>query len=88
MPDDNIDESLIIDAIQKAAAGPKEISSDAGQVTQYSLMDLIEAHKYLLTTKNAGQTNRASGLRFAQLIPGGTVQRGYRTDTGRNCWWR
>lgn len=76
MPDNTtIDSESILEIIQTAADGPAEVSSDAGTVKQFALTDLIAAHKYLSQVQASDQTNPSSGLRFAQLIPGGTVQR-------------
>ena len=72
----SIDSESIIEVLQTAASGPESVSTDAGTVKQFSLADIIAAHKYLSQVEAAQQTNRGTGLRFAQLIPGGTVQRG------------
>jgi hypothetical protein len=83
MPDDTITAELLLAALQQAASGPEEIQTDAGRVKQFSLADLVAAHKYVSAAQVSNQTNAASGLRFAQLIPGGTVQRGSR---GGRSW--
>jgi hypothetical protein len=57
---------------------PRRSQTDAGTVRQFSLADLINAHKYVSAAQVSNQTTAASGLRFAQLIPGGTVQRSNR----------
>lgn len=84
MPDDTtiIDSESLLEVIQTAASGPEEVTTDAGTVRQYSLADLIAAHKYLAAAQVADQQPRVSGLRFSQLIPGGTVQRYYRRGPG------
>jgi len=77
MPDSTIDSESILEVLQNAASGPESVSTDAGTVKQFSLADVIAAHKYLSQIEASQQTNRTSGLRFAQLLPGGTVQRGW-----------
>ncbi len=75
MPDSTTESDDLLQILQTAASGPEEVQTDAGRVKQFSLADIIAAHKYIKTVDAAEQTNRTSGLRFAQLIPPGTVQR-------------
>ncbi|MFO0892430.1 MAG: hypothetical protein U0790_25225 [Isosphaeraceae bacterium] len=70
-----IDSESVLQTIQTASEGPAEVSSDAGSAKQFSLTELIAAHRYLAATQAAAATIRRSGLRFARLIPPGTVQR-------------
>jgi len=60
-------ESVIADA----AAGPRRVKGDAGEVEQQPLPDLIAADKYLHQRDAAGK--KTSGVRFAKLVPPGTV---------------
>jgi hypothetical protein len=76
MPDP-VDSDAILAALQEAASGPESASSDAGSVKQYSLADLLAAHKYLAAVAASQQANKTSGLRFGQILPGGSVQRGW-----------
>ena len=78
MPDSITESDDLLQILQTAASGPEEVQTDAGRVKQFSLADLIAAHRYLKTTEAAEQTNRVSGLRFSLFIPGGTVQRNSR----------
>ena len=80
MPDDTtvIDSESILEVLQTAASGPESVTTDAGSVRQFSLADLIAAHKYLASVQASQQQPRGTGLRFAQLVPDGTVQRSYR----------
>jgi hypothetical protein len=64
MTDENIE-----DAIEENARGPKSASGDAGQVSQHSLKDQIEADRYLASRK-AGQHPLRS-LRFTKISPPG-----------------
>jgi hypothetical protein len=75
MPDP-IDAESILEVLVTAASGPESVTTDAGSVRQFSLADIIAAHKYLSSVQASQQQPRTSGLRFSQLIPGGTVQRG------------
>ena len=88
MPDSITESDDLLQILQTAASGPEEVQTDAGRVKQFSLADLIAAHKYLSSVQASQQTPRASGLRFAQLIPPGTVQRGrsYLTPGGWYPW--
>lgn len=58
-------------ALAAAAAGPAEVSGDAGSVRQHSLPDLIAADRYLLAKDAA--LNRRRGLRFNRLVPPGAA---------------
>jgi hypothetical protein len=80
MPDDTtiIDSESILEVLQTAASGPEEVQTDAGRVKQFSLADIIAAHKYLSQVQATEQTDRGTGLRFAQFVPSGTVLRSYR----------
>lgn len=60
-------ESVIADA----AAGPKRVKGDAGEVEQQPLPDLIAADKYLAAKVAAGK--KTSGVRFTKLVPPGAV---------------
>jgi hypothetical protein len=91
MPDDTtiLDSESLLEIIQTAASGPEEVQTDAGRVKQFSLADLIAAHKYLAAAQLAEQQPPVSGLRFSQLIPPGAVQRGrWPTDAGGWYPWR
>jgi len=59
------------DAINKNAAGPAQVSSDAGSVTQHKLTDQIKTDRYLESKKAARLKHR--GLRFNKLVPPGTT---------------
>ncbi len=65
MADPSLSQSIIDNA-----NGPKEAHGDSGGVTQHSLMDLIEADKYL-AAKDAAKS-KTCGLTFKKLIPPGT----------------
>ncbi len=88
MPDTTESDDLL-QILQNAASGPESVSTDAGTVKQFSLADVIMAHKYLRSVEVANQTTPSSGLRFAQLLPPGTVQRGYYPRDAGGWWpWR
>jgi hypothetical protein len=59
-------------ALLTAVTAPSYIQTDAGTVSQHSLPDLIKVASYLAGT--CAGSNKRQGLRFSQLIPGGTVQ--------------
>ena len=69
MPCDDADAAT--EALNAALLGPKRVSSDAGEVEQHSVKDLIEAAKFLSGQCAASSTRR--GLRITKLIPEGTV---------------
>lgn len=58
----------IEDAISESAQGPKKVSGDQGSVEQHSILDQIEADKYL--SKKAAY-KRGVGLRIARIISNG-----------------
>lgn len=66
--EDATDASAILTA---ALAGPKRVRGDAGEVEQYDLKDLIEAHRYI--SGQCASTGARRGIRFTKLIPGGTA---------------
>jgi len=57
------------ETIRENAAGPAEVSGDAGSMKQHPLRDQIEADRYL----NSNQASRASGLgvRVSKMVPPG-----------------
>ncbi|HOF18978.1 MAG TPA: hypothetical protein PK082_08705 [Phycisphaerae bacterium] len=57
------------ETIRENAAGPAEVSGDAGSMKQHPLRDQIEADRYL----NSKQASRASGLgvRVSKMVPPG-----------------
>jgi len=61
----------ITTAIVDTATGPKSVASDQGTVVSQSLMDLIEAERYLASKK--AMKNPSRGLRFSTFIPPGAV---------------
>lgn len=58
-------------AIQSTAVGPKRVRTDAGEVEAQDIDQQIAADKYLASKAAASTSNR--GLRFNQIIPGGTI---------------
>jgi ribosomal protein L12E/L44/L45/RPP1/RPP2 len=61
--------------LETAAVQPQRVRTDAGEVEQHDLKQLIEADKYL-AAKNAATastTNKRRGLRFNKLIPPGSL---------------
>ena len=58
--------------IASAAAGPAEVSGDAGSVRQQPLQDLVAADRYLSQAAGA-KAGKAFGLRITKLIPPGPV---------------
>jgi hypothetical protein len=77
MPDEIIisDSETILANLEEVASGPEQVTTDAGSVRQHSLADLIAAHKYSRAIGATAGRNPALALRFARLVPGGTVQR-------------
>lgn len=67
------DAETISQAIMDAVTSPAVMKGDAGEVTERSLSDLIQADRYVAAKTAA--TNGRRGLRFSRLIPDGTVQR-------------
>lgn len=59
------------DALIAALAGPKRVSSDAGEVEQHSVADIIKAIQFL-NGQCAGSGPRR-GIRFTKIKPEGTV---------------
>lgn len=62
-----MDETAVADAINE----PKQATADGVSVQQHSLPDLIQAEKYLAA--KAAASKKHSGLRFAKLVPPGTI---------------
>lgn len=62
------------EALTSALAGPASVKTDAGEVQQQPLQDLIEAHRYISTLDATSKARR--GLRFTRLLPGGTADNG------------
>jgi hypothetical protein len=56
--------------IAENAAGPKMVRGDEGAVEQHSLMDQIEADRYLAAKKAA---KKGLGVRLVRLVPPGAV---------------
>ena len=63
--------SILDNAIEENATGPKRASDDAGSVEQHPLKDQIEADKYLAAKKAA--QSKGLGIKLAKISPGGTV---------------
>lgn len=66
----------LTDRIEAAAAGPAQVSGDAGSVTEQSLADLIAADEYLRTVAadspaSVAPTKPHRGVRFTRLLPPG-----------------
>lgn len=61
----------ISDAVVVAAAGPKKVKGDAGEVEQYGIAELIEAERY--QRAKCASVNASRGLRFSKLVPPGAV---------------
>lgn len=61
--------------LETAAVQPARVRTDAGEVEQHDLKQLIEADKYLSAQAAAtpSAANRRRGLRFNRLIPPGTA---------------
>jgi len=59
------------DDILENAAGPAEVSGDAGSVRQHSLADQIAADRYV-NSKRASRS-RARGLLLSKLLPPGAA---------------
>lgn len=61
--------------LETAAVQPARVRTDAGEVEQHDLKQLIEADKYLSAQAAAtpSATNRRRGLRFNRLIPPGAA---------------
>jgi hypothetical protein len=69
------DDSVAVSAALSAALqGPARVSSDAGEVEQFPIGDLIKADQYVAAKCAAGKARR--GLRFTRLVPDGAVQDG------------
>ncbi len=63
------EETEIDDAIRQNAAGPKSAEVDGQKVEQHSLLDQIEADKYLASKKAV--KSRTSGLKFSKFCHSG-----------------
>jgi ribosomal protein L12E/L44/L45/RPP1/RPP2 len=61
--------------LETAAVQPQRVRTDAGEVEQHDLKQLIEADKYLAAqaAATATTTNKRRGLRFNKLIPPGSL---------------
>ncbi len=61
--------------LETAAVQPARVRTDAGEVEQHDLKQLIEADKYLSAKAAAtpSAANRRRCLRFNRLIPPGTA---------------
>jgi hypothetical protein len=59
------------DTIRDNAAGPESAESDGVRIKQHSLADQIAADQYL--AQKAAGANPAKALRFAKVVPPGTV---------------
>jgi ribosomal protein L12E/L44/L45/RPP1/RPP2 len=61
--------------LETAAVQPQRVRTDAGEVEQHDLKQLIEADKYLAAkaAATASTTNKRRGLRFNKLIPPGSI---------------
>lgn len=57
-------------AIAENAAGPKSASGDSGSMSQHSLLDQIEADRYLASKRAASRRN-SLGIRHLKLVPPG-----------------
>ena len=57
----------LADVIRDAANNPASASTDAGSVSGHNLRDLIEAAKFVASTKAASSKNR--GVRFSKIVP-------------------
>lgn len=71
-----------VSRIAVSGIGPLEVEGDAGRVKQRPMMDLIAAANYLAGICAAKTPNL--GVRYRQLIPGGTVQARFRTPRFRD----
>jgi ribosomal protein L12E/L44/L45/RPP1/RPP2 len=61
--------------LETAAVQPQRVRTDAGEVEQHDLKQLIEADKYLAAqaAATASTANKRRGLRFNKLIPPGSI---------------
>jgi len=61
--------------LETAAVQPQRVRTDAGEVEQHDLKQLIEADKYLAAkaAATASTTSKRRGLRFNKLIPPGSL---------------
>lgn len=60
----------ISEAIEQVALGPKRSKEAGREIEEFDLDQLIRADNHI-AAKNAGRRNH-QGLRFNQIIPGGT----------------
>jgi hypothetical protein len=63
--------SDLADTIAENAAGPKRVSGDAGSVDQHSLLEQIQADRYVKSVAGVKRSNR--GLRFNKVCPPGAI---------------
>jgi hypothetical protein len=66
-------DNAIDQAIEDGMSEPRKAAGDGVQVEQHSLPDQIAAAKYL--SAKAAAKDKQGGVRFAKLVPGGTVSR-------------
>lgn len=62
---------LISEAVVEAVQGPKRVRSDAGEVEQHSIPDLIAADRY--ARAKLASSGPLGGMRRAKQIPPGAV---------------
>lgn len=65
------DAETAAETLAAAAAGPKRVRGDAGEVEQHSLRDLIEYEKF--RRAKCATTKAHRGIRLTKLIPPGTT---------------
>lgn len=61
----------LTDRIEEVAGGPKKVRSDAGEVEQHSLADLLAANQALQGATASEQPHR--GIRITKLVPPGAA---------------
>jgi len=61
----------LVDIIQENAAGPAEVTGDAGGMKQHPLRDQIEADRYLSSKDASRRKNR--GLNLVKFSPPGAA---------------
>lgn len=65
------DSTDLSETIANAAAAPKRVQGDEGEVEQHDLSDLIEADRYLASKR--AKSSGAKSMTIQKIVPPGAV---------------